>query len=154
MCAVGTDSRPLLINARAKGKSRASERVASRKIRDASNFGVMKSVLRVECRMFSVSYTKDGAEAHSRPVTFAFNGGPGSGTGRCRLDLCQPRTTLAGRDDLYRAAEDGHDGARELVSFPVGQVVGSFREVRRTADVVAEMAADAERRIRDLGAML
>ena len=34
----------------------------------------------VECRMFSVAYTKDGAEAHARPVTFAFNGGPGSAT--------------------------------------------------------------------------
>ena len=28
--------------------------------------------------MFYVSYAKDGADAHSRPVTFAFNGGPGS----------------------------------------------------------------------------
>ena len=32
----------------------------------------------VECRMFYVAYTKDGAEPESRPVTFAFNGGPGS----------------------------------------------------------------------------
>lgn len=34
----------------------------------------------VECRMFSVSYLKDDAPAHTRPVTFAFNGGPGSAT--------------------------------------------------------------------------
>lgn len=34
----------------------------------------------VECRMFYVAYTKDGANAHTRPVTFAFNGGPGSAT--------------------------------------------------------------------------
>jgi carboxypeptidase C (cathepsin A) len=34
----------------------------------------------VECRMFCVSYSKDGADAHQRPVTFAFNGGPGSAT--------------------------------------------------------------------------
>jgi carboxypeptidase C (cathepsin A) len=33
----------------------------------------------VECRMFSVSYLKDG-EDKKRPVTFAFNGGPGSAT--------------------------------------------------------------------------
>lgn len=32
----------------------------------------------VECRMFNVSYIKDEADAHQRPVTFAFNGGPGS----------------------------------------------------------------------------
>jgi len=34
----------------------------------------------VECRMFYVSYTKDGANPDTRPVTFAFNGGPGSAT--------------------------------------------------------------------------
>ncbi|HWA82935.1 MAG TPA: hypothetical protein VG820_05860 [Fimbriimonadaceae bacterium] len=32
----------------------------------------------VECRMFCVTYSKDDADAHTRPVTFAFNGGPGS----------------------------------------------------------------------------
>ena len=53
MCAVGTDRRPLLIRARAKGKSRAKESVASRKRREAGNLGVMKSVARVEFRMFS-----------------------------------------------------------------------------------------------------
>ena len=31
----------------------------------------------VECRMFCVSYLKDGADVHTRPGTFAFNGGPG-----------------------------------------------------------------------------
>lgn len=34
----------------------------------------------VECRMFCVGYTKDDAPARERPVTFAFNGGPGSAT--------------------------------------------------------------------------
>ena len=34
----------------------------------------------VECRMFCTSYTKDGADPSQRPVTFAFNGGPGSAT--------------------------------------------------------------------------
>jgi len=34
----------------------------------------------VECRMFYVAYSKDGADAKNRPVTFAFNGGPGSAT--------------------------------------------------------------------------
>ncbi len=32
----------------------------------------------VECRMFYVYYSKDGASPGTRPVTFAFNGGPGS----------------------------------------------------------------------------
>lgn len=34
----------------------------------------------IECRMFCVSYTKDGADSGRRPVTFVFNGGPGSAT--------------------------------------------------------------------------
>jgi len=34
----------------------------------------------VECRMFCATYTKDGENPRTRPVTFAFNGGPGSAT--------------------------------------------------------------------------
>lgn len=34
----------------------------------------------VECMMFYVAYTKEGADPKTRPVTFAFNGGPGSAT--------------------------------------------------------------------------
>jgi carboxypeptidase C (cathepsin A) len=33
-----------------------------------------------ECRMFYAAYTKDGASSKTRPVTFCFNGGPGSAT--------------------------------------------------------------------------
>jgi carboxypeptidase C (cathepsin A) len=33
-----------------------------------------------EARMFSVAYTADGPDAKQRPVTFLFNGGPGSAT--------------------------------------------------------------------------
>lgn len=33
-----------------------------------------------ECRMFYAAYTKDDADPDTRPVTFAFNGGPGSAT--------------------------------------------------------------------------
>lgn len=33
-----------------------------------------------ECRMFYVAYTKDGEPIGKRPLTFAFNGGPGSAT--------------------------------------------------------------------------
>lgn len=49
----GFESRPLFTSARAKPQSRASSRVAFRKVRLTSLFGVMKSVLRVELRMFS-----------------------------------------------------------------------------------------------------
>jgi carboxypeptidase C (cathepsin A) len=33
-----------------------------------------------EAYMFSVAYTKNGVDPHTRPVMFAFNGGPGSAT--------------------------------------------------------------------------
>lgn len=35
---------------------------------------------RITARMFYVAYTKDGASATNRPVTFCYNGGPGSST--------------------------------------------------------------------------
>ncbi len=46
----------------------------------ASQIPLRNDTGEVECRMFYVAYTKDGAAPHSRPVTFAFNGGPGSAT--------------------------------------------------------------------------
>lgn len=45
----------------------------------------------VECRMFYVAYTKDGAAASNRPVTFAFNGGPGSATLWLHLGALGPK---------------------------------------------------------------
>jgi carboxypeptidase C (cathepsin A) len=33
---------------------------------------------KILARMFYIAYTKDGADVHKRPVTYAFNGGPGS----------------------------------------------------------------------------
>jgi carboxypeptidase C (cathepsin A) len=35
---------------------------------------------KVAARMFFVAYTKDGEDAHTRPVSFLYNGGPGSAT--------------------------------------------------------------------------
>ncbi|HLI97355.1 MAG TPA: hypothetical protein VKT72_14900 [Candidatus Baltobacteraceae bacterium] len=34
----------------------------------------------ITCRMFYVAYTKDGADLGKRPITFFYNGGPGSST--------------------------------------------------------------------------
>jgi NAD(P)H-dependent flavin oxidoreductase YrpB (nitropropane dioxygenase family) len=52
------------------------------------------------------------------------------------------------------AAAAGHPGAVELESFFVGQVVGSFRDIRPAGEITREMAADCERTIRDLTAGL
>ena len=46
----------------------------------AAQIPLRKDSGEVECKMFYVAYTRDGADISSRPVTFAFNGGPGSAT--------------------------------------------------------------------------
>src|SRR3954452_22144808 len=46
--------------------------------------------------MFLTAYTLDGADAAERPVTFAFNGGPGSSSVWLHLGLLGPRRVLMG----------------------------------------------------------
>ncbi len=46
--------------------------------------------------IFSVSYVLDGAEPGTRPVTFAFNGGPGSSSVWLHLGLLGPRRVVMG----------------------------------------------------------
>jgi NAD(P)H-dependent flavin oxidoreductase YrpB (nitropropane dioxygenase family) len=52
------------------------------------------------------------------------------------------------------AADAGHEGARRLESFFVGQVVGSFGTIRPTAEITRQMVAECEQRITELGALL
>ncbi len=49
-----------------------------------------------EALMFYVAYTLDGAEAGSRPLTFAYNGGPGSATIWLHMGALGPRTVTMG----------------------------------------------------------
>ncbi|HWD01876.1 MAG TPA: peptidase S10 [Amycolatopsis sp.] len=54
-----------------------------------------------KAEVFLTSYTLDGAEPGSRPVTFAFNGGPGSSSIWLHLGLLGPRRAMSGDvDDL------------------------------------------------------
>ena len=46
--------------------------------------------------VFITAYTLDGAEARTRPVTFAFNGGPGSSSVWLHLGLLGPRRVVSG----------------------------------------------------------
>jgi NAD(P)H-dependent flavin oxidoreductase YrpB (nitropropane dioxygenase family) len=48
------------------------------------------------------------------------------------------------------AAQAGHPGARELESDFIGQVVGSFREIRPAAEITREIVAECERTIERL----
>ncbi len=52
----------------------------------------------VEAHIFYVAYTKDGAELGSRPVTFAYNGGPGSSSAWLHMGVLGPRR-VAMNDD-------------------------------------------------------
>ncbi len=54
---------------------------------------------RAKAEMFVVAYTLDGADPATRPVTFAFNGGPGSSSVWMHLGLLGPRRVLAGDVD-------------------------------------------------------
>ena len=46
--------------------------------------------------VFVTAYTLDGAQARTRPVTFAFNGGPGSSSVWLHLGLLGPRRVVSG----------------------------------------------------------
>ena len=48
------------------------------------------------------------------------------------------------------AARAGHEGALRLESFFVGQVVGSFTELRPAGEITRQIVADCERRIAEL----
>src|SRR2546430_17543052 len=49
-----------------------------------------------KAEVFLTAYTLDGADPGSRPVTFAFNGGPGSSSTWLHLGLLGPRRVVSG----------------------------------------------------------
>jgi NAD(P)H-dependent flavin oxidoreductase YrpB (nitropropane dioxygenase family) len=55
---------------------------------------------------------------------------------------------------IDHAAQDGHEGALRLESFFIGQVVGSFQQVRPAAEITRQMAAECEQRIAALASLL
>jgi len=52
--------------------------------------------LKPKAEMFLTAYTLDGADPGTRPVTFAFNGGPGSSSVWLHLGVLGPRRVLMG----------------------------------------------------------
>ncbi|WP_246127676.1 S10 family peptidase [Amycolatopsis rhizosphaerae] len=64
-----------------------------------------------KAEVFLTAYTADGADPATRPVTFAFNGGPGSASIWLHLGLLGPRRVLSGDVDSpapppYRLADN------------------------------------------------
>ncbi|MBZ5651120.1 MAG: peptidase S10 [Acidobacteriia bacterium] len=68
---------------------------------------------KVEAEMFFVAYTLDGQDADKRPLTFAFNGGPGSATIWLHMGALGPRRAGLLPDGLlppapYHIADNPH----------------------------------------------
>ena len=66
---------------------------------------------KIEAEMFFVAYTLDGQDADKRPLTFAFNGGPGSATIWLHMGALGPRRVALLPDGLlppapYRVADN------------------------------------------------
>ncbi|GAA3459808.1 S10 family peptidase [Saccharothrix longispora] len=70
-----------------------------------------------KAEVFVTAYTLDGADAARRPVTFAFNGGPGSSSVWLHLGLLGPRRVVSGDvDDLVPPPYDLVDNAETLLA--------------------------------------
>jgi NAD(P)H-dependent flavin oxidoreductase YrpB (nitropropane dioxygenase family) len=65
----------------------------------------------------------------------------------------QPMLTGHAWQRIDAAAAAGHEGALALESFFVGQVVGSFRDIRPAGEITRQMAADCEARIAALAGL-
>jgi NAD(P)H-dependent flavin oxidoreductase YrpB (nitropropane dioxygenase family) len=52
------------------------------------------------------------------------------------------------------AAGAGNEGARELESFFIGQVVGSFAALRPAEEITRQIVTDCERRLAELGSLV
>jgi carboxypeptidase C (cathepsin A) len=58
---------------------------------------------KVQARMFYVAYTKDGEDAKTRPVSFLYNGGPGSATVWLHMGSFAPRHVQMAEDGFQPA---------------------------------------------------
>jgi carboxypeptidase C (cathepsin A) len=59
---------------------------------------------KIEAEMFFVAYTLDGQEANRRPLTFAFNGGPGSATVWLHMGALGPKRVVLQKDGFMPAS--------------------------------------------------
>src|ERR1700692_3662547 len=59
---------------------------------------------KIEAEMFFVAYTLDGQEASKRPLTFAFNGGPGSASIWLHMGALGPRRVVLNPDGFLPPA--------------------------------------------------
>jgi NAD(P)H-dependent flavin oxidoreductase YrpB (nitropropane dioxygenase family) len=62
----------------------------------------------------------------------------------------QPMLVNEAWQRIDAAARTGHDGALRLESFYVGQVVGSFEQIRPAGEITRQIVTDCEQQIRQL----
>src|SRR5204862_7757077 len=68
---------------------------------------------KIEAEMFFVAYTLDGQDSARRPLTFAFNGGPGSASIWLHMGALGPRRVVLRADGFlpaapYRVEDNSH----------------------------------------------
>ena len=83
-----------------------------------------------QCEIFSVAYTRDDVDDLSeRPITFVFNGGPGSADGYTHLLCMGPRTIELGEDghaaSLPARLTDNNDSLLDLTDLVFIDAVGT-----------------------------
>ncbi|MDQ0674697.1 NAD(P)H-dependent flavin oxidoreductase YrpB (nitropropane dioxygenase family) [Pseudarthrobacter siccitolerans] len=66
----------------------------------------------------------------------------------------QPMLANAAWESIDQAAAQGNEGALKLESFFIGQVVGSFTELRGAGDITREILADCEQRLKELSELV
>jgi len=122
----------------------------------AGTIAVEDGAERPQATMFYTAYTLDGAATSRRPVTFLFNGGPGSSTlwlrmgsfGPVRIDVGEHapssapfrfvdnQYTLLDRSDLVFVDMAGSGFGRILPGASVKEIFGSDNDVRLFAQFV------------------
>jgi carboxypeptidase C (cathepsin A) len=106
-------------------------RLDGREIRYTASAGTLPIRLddgRVAARMFFTAYTKDGEDVRTRPVSFLYNGGPGSATVWLHMGSFAPRKV--------RMAEEGFQPA------PPFQLVDNENSLIDVSDLVFVDAID------------
>ena len=91
-------------------------RLDGRELRYTATAGTLPIRLddgKVAARMFFVAYTKDGEDVKTRPVSFLYNGGPGSPTVWLHMGSFGPRRVQMGEDGVqpappYRLVDNEH----------------------------------------------
>lgn len=83
----------------------------------------------IDAEMFYVAYTLDGADTHTRPLTFAFNGGPGSSSVWLHMGALGPRKVVMQADGWMPASpyrlEDNQNTALDRTDLVFVDAVGT-----------------------------